>query len=202
LADGAAIYEPSSDGAFRQGEIISSVTILRRREISQSDEITVDLVTHPFAIVVSQDCDLDLDCRARKQISGPDGNVVGPEKMVPNILLCELFTAEELRTSSGINRPIWSRIKDNNDGRYHFFQKVEPDLDAKSEGLSEMVSDFKRYFTVPTEDLYRHLEGVGIYSGFMRRTHLKSPYCEHFSTRFSNYLCRVALPEPHLSVST
>jgi hypothetical protein len=206
LDPGAVIYEPSCNGAFRQAEVLSAVLQLKRTVSSESTQITVDLVSHPFAIIVSQDCDLDLDFRARNGLIGPDDKPVGPEKRIPNILLCELVTAEELsssgRLSGEINSTIWSRIRTNEHVRYHFFQAVGADLDAVGSGLPELAADFKRYFTVVADDLYAQLQESVTQDlrPIQRRLRLKSPYCEHFSTRFSFYLSRVALPEPHLSI--
>lgn len=207
MAPGSVIYEPSGNGAFRQAEVLSAVIQLKRDISTESSQIAIDLVSHPFAIVVSQDCDLDLDFRARNGLPGPDNKPVGPEKKIPNILLCELVTAEELsssgRLSGEINSTIWSRIKTNDHGRYHFFQSADADLDAIGTGLPELAADFKRYFTVVADDLYDQLQESATKNlgRIQRRLRLRNPYCEHFSTRFSFYLSRIALPEPHLSIT-
>ena len=195
MADGAVIFERCDDGAFRQAEILSSVTQLKRTMPVDSTPLAVDLVNHPYAIIISQDCDLDLDFRARMGLNGPNDKPVSSDKKIPNILLCEVVTAEQLRGLTEVNSTLLSRIKDNNDVRYHFFQKVDSSYDRANTGLPEMATDFKRYFTIPADELYAQLAG----SIVQRRTRLKSPYCEHFSTRFSHHLCRIALPLPHLS---
>lgn len=201
MSDGTAIYEPSSGGAFRQAEILSDINQIKRTVAEQTDSIVIDLVHHSFAVIVSQDCDLDLDFKARNGLPGPEEKFVGPEKIIPNILICEVFTAEELRAFSEIKPPIWSRIKTNEHIRYHFFQRADVELDGVGKGLPEMVADFKRYFSIPGDDLYDQLARSldSKYGPVQRRLRLKSPYCEHFSTRFSYYLSRVALPEPHHS---
>jgi hypothetical protein len=58
-----------------------------------------------------------------------------------------------------------------------------------------MAIDFKRYFTLPTDELYLRVERQET----RRRCGLKSPYLEHLSARFSCFLSRVALPEDHFS---
>ena len=65
--------------------------------------------------------------------------------------------------------------------------------DALRQGLPELGVDFKRFFTIPTDELY-----VPITSGAQRRCHLNSPYLEHLTTQFSGFLSRVALPKPHV----
>jgi hypothetical protein len=204
LPDGAAIYEPSSGGAFRQAEVLSGLKQIRRIISVETASIPVDLVNHPFAIIVSQDCDLDLDFKARNGLAGPEGKLVGPGKKLANILLCEVATAEELfgagRGSGDINSTIWSHIKTNNDVRYHFFQGAEPTLDSAGIGLPELAVDFKRYFSIPTDDVYAQLDQpLDPDVAVKRRLRLKNPYCEHFCTRFSFFLSRIALPDPHFS---
>lgn len=202
----AGIYVPSCGGAFRQAEILSGVSQIIRDITSTSTEaIPLNIVNHPYSIILSQDCDLDLDFRARNGLEGPNNKMVGREKIIPNILLCQVFTAKELyengKTSKEINSTLWDRIKTNSDVRYHFCQAAEAELDATGLGLPELAIDFKRYFAIPVDDLYMQLQhSLDPKSGLVqRRLRLKSPYCEHFCTRFSFYLSRVALPDPHLS---
>ena len=204
MADGAVIYERSRAGAFRQAEILSLVQQVKR-SISAATE-TFDLVNHPLAIIISQDCDLDLDFRARNGLLGPDKKIVGPEKRIPNILFCEVFTADQLlgsgRDSGELNSTIWSRIKTNDHVRYHFLQAAEAELDGVGKGLPELAVDFKRYFTIVADDLYvQLLDSENQDPGpIQRRLRLRTPYCEHFCTRFGFYLSRIALPEPHFSI--
>lgn len=142
--------------------------------------------------MVTQDCDLEQDFKVRfpTQLSS--------DKLVPNILLSNVDTAAALRgtpQSTGINSAIWKRINQNKDERYHFLQAVDKSCDGCGTGLPEMGIDFKRYFTMPTDELYRRIE-VG---EAQRRCVLVSPYLEHFISRFMYYLSRVALPEDHFS---
>jgi hypothetical protein len=64
-----------------------------------------------------------------------------------------------------------------------------------NEGLSELAIDFKKYFTLPIEELYRRIE-IG---EAQRRCVLVSPYMEHVCNRFSYFLSRIALPFDHAS---
>jgi hypothetical protein len=189
------IYIPSTAGALRQGEIISGLTQIRLQiESVGSDEPVVDFEWHPLAIVVTQDCDLEQDFKIRTllQNSTPSPS----NKLLPNILFCQIISAEELKQANALNSALWSRVKINKDERYHFFQKVMPSDDALGEGLSELGLDFKRYFSIPTEEVYARLK-----LDAQRRCCLLSPYLEHFSTRFAYYQFRVALPQDHLSES-
>lgn len=191
------IYLPSNpEAALRQGEILTNVVQVKidAESIGAEGGYQASDVIHPYAIVVSQDCDLDWDYKAREQATPPN-QAVSQDKLLPNILFCEVTTAEALKGRKEIHSSIWSRIKINKDERYHFLQKVEPDHDALYEGLPELGIDFKRYFSIPTEEVYARLKN----NETQRRCCLASPYLEHFSLRFSHFQCRVALPEDHKS---
>jgi hypothetical protein len=148
----------------------------------------VDPKLHPFAIVLTQDCDLEQDFRARSANNRPD-------KLVPNILFCEAIEADRFRGTEGIDRRILDRIRINKDERYQFLQTAAAHEDALREGLPELGIDFKRYFTIPTDEVYRRIE----LGEAQRRCILSSPYLEHFSSRFAYFLSRIALPSDHAS---
>ncbi len=185
------IYTASTSGALRQGEIVTGLMQLRVEvaSIATSDESAViQPIVHPFAIVLSQDCDLDWDYKARQQQAAQ-------EKLLPNVLFCQVITAAELRAPpQAMNSAAWGRVKINKDERYQFLQKVQPTEDAIGDGLPELGIDFKRYFTMPTDEVYFRLG-----KDCQRRCRLVSPFLEHLSSRFSYYQCRVALPAEHLS---
>jgi hypothetical protein len=149
----------------------------------------VERRVHPFAVILTQDCDLEQDFNVRQKQGVSD-------KLLPSILFCEVATAEELfgRVKS-LGSKAWERIRINKDERYHFLQKVEPVDDVQGEGLPELGIDFKRYFTIPTEEIYWRVQQGKV----KRRCVLQSPYLEHLSSRFAYFLSRVALPEDHVS---
>ena len=185
------IYEPALASALRQGEIITGLVqyiIDWDNTDIQHDEISYISVKHPYTIVVSQDCDLDWDYQARAL--GKSSS-----KILPNILFCEVVTAIDLRGKTEINSGIWSNIKINKNERYQFLQQVTAEEDAYQEGLPELGVDFKRYFTIPTKEAYLQLEREHT----KRRCRLKSPYVEHFSSRFYYFQSRIALPSEHFS---
>jgi len=87
-------------------------------------------------------------------------------------------------------------VQQNKDERYQVLQNVPLDADALGIGVVALGIDFKRYFTLPTAEVYRQLELR--LENCSRRTVLLSPYLEHFSVRASGFQCRVALPIDHL----
>jgi hypothetical protein len=135
-------------------------------------------------IVVSQSCDLEWDFDARQS------NDREPDKILPSVMLCEALTAHEVKSRKNLkgdvinNSKLWDPLKKNKDERFHFFEEVPSFEDTLGEGLPELVVDFKRYFSMPTSELYWKL---------------KPPYLEHFATRFFQFQSRVATPRQHLS---
>ena len=92
---------------------------------------------------------------------------------------------------SGANT-IRGKIFSEQSQRYQLLRAVESKDDALGIGLEAMGIDFKRYFTVPTAELYAQLERQ-----CRRRCQLAPQYLEHFSMRFSNHLSRIGLPKNH-----
>lgn len=148
--------------------------------------------------MLSQDCDLDWDFTARLSQRKL-------QRLIPNVLLCEVKPAEvraqEIVDSEGSKDSnksrIWTRIKQNKDERYQFFETIEKchDLHQDDEAIGELVIDFKRYFTIPTDELYVRIK----HGETKRRCRLIHPYLEHLSSRFAYFQSRVALPEDHQS---
>jgi hypothetical protein len=150
-------------------------------------EPSVVQVNYTYALVLSQACDLEQDFQTRQ---------AGTPRLLPEVLFCQIPTAEELRKATpGMNSTIWDRIKKNKDERYHFLERIPAKDDGCGEGLPELGVDFKRYFTIPTDEVYRRLE-IG---PTLRRTVLCTPFLEHLSSRFAYFLSRVALPRDHVS---
>ena len=181
---------PTEPEAFRQCEIISGL-VQSIPQFRDGEPPAIDLITHPFALVISQDCDLDLDYLARKRTDAKNADA----QSLPNILFCMVVTAEQLKGAAGVDSRVWARVKINKDERYHFFEKVPANCEALSEGLPELGIDFKRYFTIPTDDVYNQSRTGDL----KRRCCLLSPYLEHCATRFGFYQSRIALPEDHSS---
>jgi hypothetical protein len=176
---------PAIDGAYiksiaelelRQSEIISG---LLQHEYYASDE-RVTSTEIPYAIVMTQDCDLLRDFESLKT-SG--------QRVLNGMLVYELQPAVEAKPQlRGIS---WQPLSQNINERFHFFSAVPPDCDLLGVGLPELVLDFRRYFTLPTSEAYRQM-GDG--QNAKRRCRLNSPYREQLQNRAGFYFQRVALP--------
>ncbi len=173
------------DKPLLQTEIISGLVQAHLNiESVCTDQDIVDRKEHPFSIVLTQDCDLDKDFLQR--------NSRPPLKpSVPNILFCEMSIAETMRAENSIDSRSWRRVQNHNDERYHLLEALPIELDALGQGLPQLGMDFKRCFTLPTDEVYKRIER----GEAKRRCFLKSPYLEHLCFRFSHFLARVALPE-------
>ncbi len=198
----AVFCRPSTDGALRQGEVLSHVRAyaIATDSLDADGELVVNPSHHQHVIVLSQDCDLDWDFRATQSLR--EGGTSDEEsanlssRKLEGVLLCDVFEATEIHGAANVNKRVWDRIKINKDDRYHFIEGVEPRYDRQGEGLPEMVLDFKKYFTLAPELLYWQIERGDCY----RRVRLDSPYLEHLSHRFSCFMSRVGLPEDYKSM--
>lgn len=173
-------------GCFRQGEILSHVIQLHVDPASLEDPEgqSFEERTHPFAVILTQDCDLDWDFQTRTAEMTADTR---KRKHLPNILLCELFEVDTLKPQYNSN--LWQRISRNQDERFHYLAACHGQDDRKGAGLPVLVVDFKRVFSIPTEELYKRVT-----SGLERRTTLSIPFSQDLANRFGCYMLRVALP--------
>lgn len=191
------IYCPSGavGTALRQGEMITNLVQVRLDlERLKLGELFAVQIVHPFVIVLTQDCDCIQDHNSR---STGRGNTTSE---TPHILFGEVHTADWMRDGNNprkIDNDIWKRgVKSNKNERYHFFEAVSAEADAEGEGLPELTLDFRRCFSIPTDEVYHRIQ-IG---EAKRRCRLGSPYLEHLGARFSFFTQRIALPREHESI--
>jgi len=180
-----AKYIASSDAEPpRQGEIISGLVQVRMQldDVGLVSARAIPLI-HPFAIVLTQDCDLEQHVGRIKR--GEEGNL-------PSVLFCEAVLASHLRETAG-GKDIWKRVRQNKDERYHCLERVPAELDATGAGINALGIDFKRYFTLPTDEVLERIRRAES----RRRAYLAPPYSVHLAARFYYYQMRVALPDEH-----
>jgi hypothetical protein len=169
-----------------QGEILSGLIQVRQSlsSIGGTEDPSLNELEHPYAIVFTQDCDLEQDWTAR---------TAGQVSQLFHVLFCETETALVLKGKVQQGKDIWKRIIANNDLRYQCLESVPKEQDALGEGLPALGCDFRRYFTIPVDEVYERIKLGQI----RRRCKLRTPYAEHLLSRFCNYQARVPLPEPH-----
>ncbi len=189
-------YIPSHEaGPLRQTEILSGVHQhnITIESLNNPDGVEVAPINHELAIIVSQDCDLEQDFNRREELRL---NGAAPDrldtKLLPTVLLCEVSTEIQIKITVRDQGDSRQQFRQNKIERYQFLRAVGINDDALGLGLEAMGIDFKRYFAIPTAELYAQLEGQ-----CQRRCRLGPQYLEHFCVRFSNFLSRVGLPRNH-----
>ena len=134
-----------------------------------------------FAVVLSQECDIKWDFDARESGGNND-------KFLPVILVCPAYLAspfcngEHIRDWKMQNHDINVLKKNDKLKRYHY---LHPDIDFS---IPELVIDFKHFFTLPRELLYKYRSTSYVAT-------ISELFREELSQRFSNYLSRIGLPE-------
>ena len=139
---------PSNEGpgfALRQGEILSELIQLetdinslngidiRDTAMAGTEVSAVTIpIEHPYAIVVSHECDLEQDFNNRP------GSSFKVNQELPNILLCEAVDAyvfehdpnyEDIlqrKTESSARK----NFRSNKDSRFHLIEEIPPDYDC------------------------------------------------------------------------
>ena len=191
---------------LHQGEIFAGLVRIRQTLDSiGSERISVDVVSYPYLIAMTQDCDLTQDAAAReveKQAADDPSNVSDELKKklnkaqkwkIENVLFCEAMSTLDMKDAVPPGKDIWKRIIQNKDERYQCLEAVPSVKDAAGEGLPSLGCDFKRYVTIPVDEVYMQLTR----DPSVRRVRLATPYAEHLLHRFCNFQSRIPLPENH-----
>ncbi len=90
MVQNSNIYRHSlPDTPLRQGEILSNlIQVVIDLESIGNEEIVIDDKAHPYAIVVSQDCDLDWDYKARQGHGDAKEHKLVPRFPIPYKVPC------------------------------------------------------------------------------------------------------------------
>ena len=168
---------------------ISQGDILRDFEFVIGGEgHSVIKIEFPYAIILSQDCDLTWGNNFfTRDIAKPFN------QYLHNILFTPAFPADLFRSgkhlsdlygfdSTSINSSNWKLIKQNRDPRYHY---LPADNDLQ---VPDLLIDFKAYYTIPFSYI------LELYSGSYNAT-VNELFRENLGQRFASFLTRIALPE-------
>lgn len=187
------MYVARSENRICQGDILEDFK--HRFIYYQNEEKAIIEITLPYAIVLSQDCDLEQDYNQRNPPKGivPQNN----DKFLQSVLICPGYIAESFRTGEHLkkigltmqswNKEQWNYIKKNQNQRFHFFES-DPGM-----GMPNIVIDFKQYYTIPRDEIYT------IYK-LQYKVSVAPIFREDISLRFANYLSRIGLPVIQTSV--
>ena len=192
-------YDSPQSGALRQGEILRDIWEHLPQyppiESQPNQFFSVDSIHHELVVVMSPDCDLDWDFKARFPDAQSQAELRTPErvsespKAIPYIFLAKLYLYEGIR-SRVVNSGMRERIQKNQEERFHHFQGALID-GSGVDRLPDLYIDFKKSLAVPTQKLY---EGFSV-DGVKRVALIPAPYIHHLMHRYYGYLSRVALPE-------
>lgn len=165
---------------FENIEIIESVTV-------DDNKLHINRINFPYVICLNQDCDLESDYRDKNEGQHCKDCqllhlIVAPvflfEEFLDGVHWETIFSAvrKQKRTDTSIRK-----IMNNEDPRFHFLHFPEGDR------LPEMIIDFKHFFTINTEELYKMVSN--------RLCCMDELYREKISQRFAYYISRIGLPE-------
>ena len=185
------VYRKTSLERVAQGDIYRDVEIASAFKAVQNSnqlEFELETITYNYAVVLTQECDLEQDHKNRNDVGDKH------DKYIPSILLAPAYLAESLREGvhlkalglkmERINSNPWKTLKKNNNSRYHFLSK---NIDLS---VPDLVIDFKHYFTILRDHLYETLKEDEYYVAS-----LADLFRENLSHRFTHYLSRIGLPE-------
>ena len=181
-------YQNPTGTALRQGDILRDVKVFAATKYDDDERPVGELRTYLYSIVMTQDCDLEQDFKARFP---EEKSEESPDKLLLGILLCGVYDENALKAGMHRERAKkfsgkeWKPVTQNNDPRYQFLGYV-PQLNKT------VVADFKDFFLVPCELLYNEMQERKI----ARLAQMETPYKEHTLQRFAWYLMRIGLPLP------
>lgn len=170
---------------FNQGDILKDISFF----ILTGAELNVSEINLEYAVIVSQDCDLEHDYNNRNNADKKD-----EDKFLPNILLLPAYLDTKFRAGThrggdikGMywNSEKWKTITQNNEARFHFINH-----DEKFQ-IPDLILDFKHLYTIDRDTLCSKMTSV--YFASICELHR-----ELLSQRYSNFLGRIGLPEINL----
>ncbi len=182
-------FRRDKNNRINQGDIFKNITHIENWEES-GNELKISRVHYPYIVILSQDCDLEVDALVRSKTID--------DKALVSVLAAPLYNfdrllsgdhlqylgikAREIPRESKKGKPTteYKNLIDNEIPRYHVIEFPEAQL-AKS------VVDFKHYFSISIEYLQKVKDENFEYP-------LDFLYRENLSQRFANYLSRIGLP--------
>jgi len=188
------IYDgPLHDGPLRQGEILAGVSEYRVLPNPPGGYL-VGEIAHPLVVALSADCDLVQEHVARLTLGSPPGEVQPEQeadgRIVPHVIVCDLFNEETVRGRPGLNSDLFRRIRRNQDERYHTLpdpRSAQTPPDARP----QLFIDFRKALSIPTTSLYLAIEQKMI----QRISVVPHTYVHDLIQRFFAFHSRVGTPD-------
>ncbi len=174
-------YRKKNNARLYQGDILENLKFVTG---DSKEETELDIISLSFAVILSQDCDMQSDFICKKSGKNQD-------KRLLSLLICPAFLINEFTQGKHLgnwqmnvlNSKVVGKIKKNDEyKRYHFLSE------ESKFSIPELVIDFKHFFTLPRDFLYKQRKDKYVAS-------LNEIFREELSQRFSNYLSRIGIPE-------
>jgi hypothetical protein len=182
-----SVYRQHDKKRIRQGDILRDFDFIEWRGFvgANPNKVKLRLRALPYVILLTQDCDLDLDFTYHTTKQKDD------DKFLQSILACPAYLAEQFRKGkhleeiglqmAQITSDRWHNITYNSDPRYHFLPASD------TYGMPPVVVDFKHYYGVHIDMLY------DVFDRYYHAS-LNELFREELSQRFSAFLSRVGVP--------
>lgn len=166
-----------------QGDIFQDIDIIENIEVHESI-IRVQKISFPYVVCINQECDLENDFNKTEEKLC--------DKYLIHIAIAPAFIFEQFLNGShwgdiftknpGQKRKDTTikKIIDNEIPRYHYLKFPEA-------GMPELIIDFKHFFSVNREIMYKQLS--------KRLCSIDNLFREKINQRFSYYISRIGLPE-------
>lgn len=180
----ATISKPANDFRICQCDVFRDVKVVES-VYKGKNEIKINYLSFPMAIVLNQDCDLNSD--NRNKVNGVNRNTSLLHVLVAPVFVFDKFLEgthwNGLFDNAPKQRPKDTAVKkimENSDPRYHYIHFLP------AMKLPDMIIDFKHFFTISAQYLYdkRHKRVFSIDELFRER----------ISQRFASYISRIGLP--------
>ena len=177
-----------TDRELRQGEIISGLlNYMVKADPLNAGKVITSGIPIPYAIIATPDCDLLHSFRAIDE---------GKSERINGVLFFEAEEAATAKSKLKFGGKEWKLISSN---RYEGFQLLsgfQPEFDFLGEQIPDLLVDFKRYFMLPTPEVYRQCKSA-VEPKATRRCYLGDLWREHLQQRAMNFMQRVGTPDPN-----
>ncbi|MBU1110145.1 hypothetical protein KKB83_00820 [Patescibacteria group bacterium] len=180
------MYVKRTEERVTQGDILAKLEY--RFPVFQAEKVEVAKITLSYAVVLTQDCDLEQDYKCRACSSQENSS---NDKFLQSVLICPAYLAEQFKTGIHLEKlglkmntwssEQWKSITQNQNQRLHFLSE-DPALE-----IEDLIIDFKHYYTIPRDEMYESHKKLYLAS-------LEILFREDLSHRFTHYLSRIGLP--------
>lgn len=195
----STIYRIEPSSRLRQGDIYKQVVSLQSI-IDLGGELNAQSINLQYAVILSQDCDLEQDFNSRQKFSQNINSALNQsnnsganhDKFLLSILLCPAYQIESFKLGEhlldigfkmqGFDKKRIDKLIKNEFYRYHYLHEDQ------RLNVPALVLDFKHYITLPRDTFYSDMRDKYVAS-------INALFRENISYRFCHYLSRVGLPD-------